>query len=415
MSFVSKIQTGYRRFPGRFWALVFTSFIDNIGGTLLWPFLALYITDKFGVGMTLAGVILGLVSLFNLLGSTIGGALTDRFGRKKIILGGLIFSALSMVSLAFVSEFSILYPLAALIGILGGISGPAHSAMVADMLPEEKRNEGYGILRVAANLSWIIGPTIGGFVASQSYLYLFLLDVAFSMCTAVMVFFLIPETMPEKKQGEPTESIWKTISGYRIVVSDWFFMAFLVVSMLMLVVYQQLYSTLSVYMRDVHQFPTNYYGAMLSASAVLVVLTQFSISQQTQKKPPMLMMALGCGLYMIGFGMIGFIQPFYLFVVAVLVITLGEMISVPVSQALAASFAPEDMRGRYMAISSISWSLPSAIGPAAAGLILDQYDPNWVWYLGGIICAVAVIGFLMLHQKARQEERFKNIVLASTE
>lgn len=412
MSVFTKVQTGYRRFPGRFWALVFTSFIDNIGGTLLWPFLALYITDKFGVGMTLAGVILGLFSLFGLLGSTIGGALTDRFGRKKIILAGLIFSALSTVSLAFVNNFSVLYPLAALIGILGGISGPAHSAMVADMLPEEKRNEGFGILRVAGNLSWIIGPTIGGFIASQSYLYLFLLDVLFSICTAVMVFFIIPETMPEKKQGEPTESILKTLAGYRIVISDWFFVAFLVVSMLMLVVYQQMYSTLSVYMRDVHQFPTNYYGGILSASAVLVVLTQFWISQQTQKKPPMLMMALGCGLYAIGFGMIGFIQPFYLFVVSVLVITLGEMISVPVSQALAASFAPEDMRGRYMAVSSVSWSLPSAIGPAVAGIILDRYDPNWVWYLGGILCSVAVLGFFLLHQKARNEPRFQNIVLA---
>jgi MFS family permease len=415
MSIFTKVQSTYRRFPGKFWALVLTAFIDNIGGTLLWPFFALYITSKFGVGMTQAGIVLGFFSFFGLLGSTLGGALTDRFGRKKIILAGLIFSALSTISLAFVQNFAVLYPLAAVIGILGSISGPAHNAMVADMLPEEKRNEGYGIIRVAANLSWIIGPTIGGFVASKSYLYLFMLDVVFSLITAVLVARILPEPLPQKDAYHEPENVLQTIAGYKVVLTDWLFLAFLVVSMLMLIVYQQMYSTLSVYMRDVHQFPTNYYGAMLSASAVLVVLTQFWISQQTQKQAPMLMMALGCGLYMIGFGMFGFIQPFWLFVVAVLVITLGEMISVPVSQALAARFAPEDMRGRYMAVSSISWSLPSTIGPAAAGLILDRYNPNWVWYLGGIICAVAVMGFMMLHQATRTQERFQNITLAAEE
>lgn len=403
---MEKVRNIYHQYPPKFWALVFTVFIDMIGGTLLSPFFALYITQKFGVGMTQAGIMLGFFSFFGLFGNALGGALTDRFGRKKIILFGLIFSALSTISLGFVNVYYMLYPLSAVIGILGSVAGPAHNAMVADMLPEEQHNEGYGIIRVVANLSWIIGPTIGGFVASRSYLALFLLDAAFSLTTAILVVKLIPETKPQKLDSKHEESLMKTLGGYVVVFKDYLFVAFLVVSMLMLVVYQQMYNTLSVYLRDTHNIPTTDYGYMLSASAILVVFTQFWVSQQTKKFSPMLMMAFGCGFYMIGFSMFGFFSTFWLFVTAILIITVGEMITVPVSQALAAKFSTEEMRGRYMAVSSISWTLPSTIGPAMAGVILDNYDPRWVWYAGGIICAVAIVGFLALHLKARQQPRF---------
>jgi MFS family permease len=100
--------------------------------------------------------------------------------------------------------------------------------------------------------------------------------------------------------------------------------------------------------------------------------------------------------------MFGFVSLYLLFVAAVILITIGEMIVVPIGQALAANFAPEDMRGRYMAFFGLSWALPSTIGPWAAGLVMDNYDPRWVWYLGGIIATVAVVAFLWLHTTTRQ-------------
>jgi len=87
----------YHEFPRLFWVVVAVRFVDGIGGTLLFPFFALYITQKFGVGMTQAGILLGMASLFGLVGSMFGGALTDKFGRKRLILFGLIFSAISML------------------------------------------------------------------------------------------------------------------------------------------------------------------------------------------------------------------------------------------------------------------------------------------------------------------------------
>jgi MFS family permease len=84
---------------------------------------------------------------------------------------------------------------------------------------------------------------------------------------------------------------------------------------------------------------------------------------------------------------------------AILIITLGEMIVVPTGQALVASFAPEDMRGRYMATYGLAWTIPQSLGPIGAGLIMDNYDPNWVWYIGGVLVALSIFGFLLLHRK----------------
>ena len=93
----------YHQFPKKFWIVVGVHFVDKIGATIMFPFFALYITRKFHVGMTEAGVLLGLFSLAGMVGSVIGGALTDRLGRRKLILFGLVTSALSALTLGSVN------------------------------------------------------------------------------------------------------------------------------------------------------------------------------------------------------------------------------------------------------------------------------------------------------------------------
>ena len=145
------------------------SFIDKIGATIMFPFFALYITRKFNVGMTEAGILLGLLSLAGMVGSVIGGALTDRLGRRKLILFGLVASALSALTLGSVNRFAWLFPVATLVGLFSEVGGPAHAAMIADILSKDQRQEGFGILRVVGNMAWLVGPTVGGFVARTSF------------------------------------------------------------------------------------------------------------------------------------------------------------------------------------------------------------------------------------------------------
>src|SRR5215207_1384823 len=119
------IRKTYNEFPRLFWVVVMTRFIDALGDTILFPFFALYVTQKFGVGMAQAGILLGMKSFFTLIGSAAGGAFTDRFGRRKIILFGLVFSALSSLSLGLVNNINVMYPLVIIVGLFASVANPA--------------------------------------------------------------------------------------------------------------------------------------------------------------------------------------------------------------------------------------------------------------------------------------------------
>jgi MFS family permease len=403
---ITGLKKIYFEFPRQFWTVVFVSFIDKVGGTLVFPFFALYVTQKFHVGMTQAGIVLGIISFSSFIGGIIGGALTDRLGRRKPILFGLVFSALSSLTLGFANNFQVLYPLAVLIGLLSDVGGPAHGAMIADILPERQRQDGFGILRVAGNIAWIIGPTIGGFVASRSFLAVFIMDAVVSCVVALLFYLLMPETKPQTAQEHHEASLFATFRNYRVALSDKSYLAFLAAGMLAGLVYIQMYNSLSVFLRNVHGIPPQRYGFLLSVSAVTVILCQFRMLRVMKRQPKFLLMAVGTLFYMIGFGMFGFVSAYWLFAAAVVVITIGEMIFFPIGQALASCFAPAQMRGRYMAVYELTGKFPATFGPAAAGVVIDNFNPVWLWYVGAILCAVSAMGFYLLHIKIAGDPRF---------
>src|SRR5512138_1274828 len=239
---LTRLKATYAEFPPLFWIVVGTLFIDSIGSTLLFPFFALYITQKFGVGMTEAGILLGMSSLFGLVGSLIGGALTDIFGRRHLILFGLVFSALSSLSFGLARDVKLLYFLVVIVGLLSRVAAPAQDAMLADILPESRRQEAFGITRVAFNYAWIIGTALGGLIAARSFLALFITDAVLSLIVAAILYRLLPETRPALQvETKARESFLDTLAGYRIVLSDLAYMAFTLAGMLVLIVYQQQY------------------------------------------------------------------------------------------------------------------------------------------------------------------------------
>jgi len=393
-----QFRAGLNEFPRTFWTLMVASFIDRLGGFLLFPFFTLYITRKFQVGMTTVGIIFGLFSITGILGSSVGGALTDRIGRKPMLIFGLLASALSSVWMGLVGEIELFFIGAIIVGLFSNAGGPAQQAMVADLLPESQRAQGFAIWRVVVNLSATIGPAIGGLLAARSYLLLFLTDAALSTLVAVMVLLLIPETRVRLRKGQQ-ETMAQSFQGYGQVVRDSAFMFFWVASVLTALVYMQMNSTLSVYLRDTHSVTEQGFGYLLSLNAAMVVLMQFWITRRASRYPPFTIMAWGTLLYALGFAMYGMVAEYSLFLLAMVVITLGEMLAAPVGQAIVARLAPADMRGRYMAFFGFSWAIPGVIGTYLAGLIMDYGDPRWVWFAAGILGLIATGMYLVMQAR----------------
>jgi MFS family permease len=190
----------------------------------------------------------------------------------------------------------------------------------------------------------------------------------------------------------------QTFAGYGRVFRNTRFVLFIGVTILMTLVYMNMNSTLGVFLRDYRGLPEIGYGALLSINAIIVVALQFWLTRRLEKFKPLLMMAIGTFLYAIGFALYGFISGMALFITAMVIITIGEMVVAPFQQALVASFAPEDMRGRYMAVSGLTWGIAFMIGPYFAGLVLDSANPNALWLVCGFIGLLATVGFIALNK-----------------
>lgn len=396
-----KAKEIYNEYPRQFWVLMGASFVDGVGGWMLFPFFTLYLTSKFGISMTQVGIIFGGFSIANVFGSTLGGALADRFGRKGMAIFGLVASALSSLFMGLVNSVELFFLAAVFVGLFAESGGPARQAMVADLLPDEKRAQGYGVTRVVQNLAVVVGPAIGGLLAARSFFILFVADAISSLITAGAFYLLMSETKPETAEGTPVESTVQTFRGYGRVLRDTRFMIFFAASVLVGLIYIQMNGTMAVFLRDVHGIPARGFGYIMTLNATLVVLFQFAITRRIEGYPPFIVLALGTALYAIGFGLFGFVSAYTLFLLAMAIITVGEMLVIPITQAVVAQMAPEDMRGRFMAVYGFTWIIPAATGITIAGLIIDQIGHQWVWYGAGLLGVLPVLIFLGMHRRTQ--------------
>ena len=210
----------YNEYPRAFWTYNIVVFIDRLGGFMLYPFFALYLTQKFDINMSTVGILFAVFSVSGFVGSAIGGAITDRMGRKGVIIASLVLSSISALGMGFAPSLEVFVAVTVIVGTLSSIGGPAHEAVVADLLPEEKRAEGYGIIRVIFNLAVIIAPPIAGLLIANSYLTLFIVDAVISLVAAAIVLLALPETKPQGDPDAEPETMQQTFKGYGRVFRD---------------------------------------------------------------------------------------------------------------------------------------------------------------------------------------------------
>jgi MFS family permease len=401
---LERIQSVYHEYPTPFWVLMTGTFIDRLGTNLIMPFLAIYVVQRFDAKITQIGLIYTIFAAGSGLGNFLAGALADRFGRRFTLLLGLVLAATARIALGLADNFAGLYIAAAFAGLFGAIGWPAQLAMTADLLGPQKRANGFGIQRVVINSTFALGPLVGGFVGPRiGYLPLFILDALTSYFVALIVFARLPETRPNTEQAahQGGENFTQTLAGYGRVLQDGTFVAFILISILTVTAYMQMSTTLSVYLIKFQHVSESFFGALVMLNALMVVFLQFSISRWASKRPLLLVMIGGTAFYLVGFGSYGLPPSIPLFIFAMILITLGEMLVIPTSQAMTALLAPADMRARYVATERINWIVAQSLGPLGAAAIMDHFDPRWVWAGCSIICAVSIVSFYALHLHSR--------------
>ncbi|MGD0818325.1 MAG: MFS transporter [Methanomassiliicoccales archaeon] len=391
---------GFRKefggFDRRVWTLFTARTIDGAGFSFMYPFLAIYLHDQLHISMSVVGLILLVAAGAGAIGNLVGGEIADAYGRKRIMAVSIIARGLVFVVIgAYIAgavDLTLLTIMVAVNFFLGSTFEPANNAMVADIVEPGRRLAVYGLLRVGMNLGWIIGPMVGGVLASISYSLIF-------YCSAFLCFvagLIIQIWIQESRPTPGTESV-SGLKGSSAIFRNGSFIFFCAMCLLVFIMAGQMTSTFPVYAKDSAGLNELSIGIIFGITAVLVVLAQFPISHYIGNFKTSHVMAAGAIVYTVGFMAIGLTRDFWLLTIAMCVVTVGEMIVSPASMNLVASMSPEATRGRYMGafglFASFGWSSAPFVGGVMVDLIQDQ---TLFWMAIGIFGVLSAVGFMAL-------------------
>jgi MFS family permease len=393
----SSLRDRLSGYPRQFWILFFGQLVSAIGMSLVWPFMTIYVREKLDVSLTMVGLVLAANSGAGLVSQVVGGPLVDRFGRKIAMAASLGSRSVIMMSLGLAGDLPSFVALIILSGFCGSLFGPALNAMVADMVEPEKRIEAYGLMRIVSNLGVAIGPAIGGFIATRSYFVSFAAAALASAFYFLIILFFTKETRPTSVMADGDAA--QATQGYGRLVRDVPFLAFCITLGVMGIAYAQVMTILPVYIKDQYQIVESQYGLIMATNAAMVVLFQYPVAKLLKRVTLAPALSVGSLFVAVGLGTVAISSTFPMFLLSMIVVTIGELIFAPSSTAFVADVAPETMRGRYMGVYGMSFGLSYGLAPAVGGMINDSLSPLLVWYSMAGVALLTAVSFLLIGKK----------------
>ena len=384
----TRLLDDLRALPRPFWVLVAGTFINRFG-TFVWPFLTIYLTRQ---GHSLAAAA-GAVAAFGVgsaLGSTLGGWLADHLGRRHTIVLGSTAAAGAVMLLYAAGSLPAVIGAAMFMGAANGTYQPAAGALLADVVPPALRVRAYAAIRLAANAGFACGAALGGVLVNYSFFWLFAGDALTTFLYAAVALFALPHGL----RGQTRQAPWSL--ALRQVRQDRAFHALLASVFFSTLIFVQFGTTYSLHVTHAgltlellgrRLRPEAIYGLLIGWNGVMVALCELPLTSWTQRFHPGRTMAVGQVLLGGGFALNGLGHSLPFLFAAMTIFTLGEIISVPVTNAYVSRLAPEPMRGRYLGTLALAWNLGGITGPFL-GLQLYQASPALVWL------ACAALGLL---------------------
>ncbi len=378
-----------------FWGLL----LSSSGASMIWPFLLIYINGKLNLPLTTVGTLITINAISSVASTFLAGTFADRFGRKGVMVLSLFADGILFILMIQAND----YLTFALLMAARGFSNPLYrvgaDAMLADLIPQEDRPEAYALIRMVSNLGIAIGPAVGGFLAATSY------DLAFYAAASGMgIYGLLMalfgrETLhaDQKKDAGEEKNGW--LGGYEKVLADKAFTPVIGLMMFGWVTATLMWILMPIYANTNFGVPENLYGWIPTTNALLVVGLQVLITRRTRHYETRRMMSLGMLFYAIANGLVALATGFWGFWVAMLVMTVGELIIVPTSSTYVANIAPADMRGRYMSIYGLTWSFGQMFGPVLGGMLNDNLGPRFIWIGGLTIGLISAFGLYLLSRR----------------
>jgi MFS family permease len=373
----------FRESPFAVKALLLGVLVNKLGA-FMQVFLVLFMTSREFSDVQ-AGFALGAYGAGSVLGVLLGGAFTDRIGPRLTIVYGMAGTSVLLLGVLYVQVYGALLVAVGAVGVISQLYRPASAALLTELTPEHRHVMVFAMYRLALNVGTTAAPLLGAALLVVSYDLLFWGEALASLAYAAVALLALPHHAAAPKAAPEPGSA----AGYRAVLADRRFVAYIVAMLVNAAVYVQYLSTLPLAMRDAG-LEVFWYGVVVAINGAVVICFELLMTKVVQHRPMRLVLAIGFTL--LGGGMALYALPggLAVFVIGTLMWSLAEIIQGPVMFAYPAKAGPEHLRGRYLGSAHAMFGIGSALGPVV-GVALWTRLGGTSWLVFGAASVLALI------------------------
>ena len=372
------------------------------------PFFTVYLIGQQGLSASMAGLVIGLSALSRSVASALAGELSDVFGRKTLMEWGLTLEIIAMLAMALCMEYGAdtgwLLLAYFFTTFFGAVFRPVSNAWITDHTRPKQRVEAFSIIRIGLNVGWALGPAVGGFLVRYSYTYAFYLTALAYCLTVLFLHYIIPQDVGRNttSRSHRPQFVSMLLSLKDSRLAKICFYVFLITA-----VNAQLVVGLSIHCHTYLGMPEYYIGWFFTLNGLAVILLQYPASKWMNRVRLSTALFVGCVLYAIGFGSVGFFASFIPIACGVFLSATGELIVSPGEQTMASNIATAQNRGRYLGMIMVFYNMGSSAGFFTAGWLGQYVAPRYLpgpWLIVGGVAILAGIGFWRMRLNLTDEQ-----------
>ena len=402
----------YRGLPKNMY-IMFGATVINRFGDFVMPFLTMFLTIKIGLSIEMTGIIVTISSLIGIPSSLIGGKLADEIGRKRTYLIAQAGAALALLPCAFLTDPTLIVAFLMISTFFHGAVRPPMTAIITDILSPEQRQSGFSLQYLGINIGVALGPIVAGFLFKNLLPLLFIGDAL----TSFIAMFLIWRNIKEVKADELKKTVYTEAEKEERgnVLTALIRRPQIALFLLTYIIYSFIYTQ--------HRFSlpltadaifgesgASKFGILMSINAFTVLFCTVGVTSLTKRFRPLINITIAGIFYAIGFGMLGLVSSYPLFIASTIIWTIGEILVVTNFGVHMANNSPSNYRARFNAIGSLSWSMGAALGTSVAGKFIEEIGLNYIWLLTFFLSIAGIVGMYSIYisshrKKARLTEK----------
>jgi predicted MFS family arabinose efflux permease len=392
---VKTYRNAYSGLSRETWLLSLIMLI-NRSGTMVIPFMTLYLTSaEMGYSVKQAGFVFGLFGAGAFCGAWFGGKLTDKTGFYRVQIltlagGGILFFVLGQMK-----TFPLICTFTFLLSFVNEAFRPANSTAIAFYCKEENRTRSYALNRLAINLGWALGSGLGGLIAHIDYELLFWVDGCTNISAAILIAIFLKPVQKKATPGSAPED-----PLIRSVFKDRTYLVFALITTLFACCFFQIFTNLPVFFKKEMQFSEPFIGLLMAVNGLLIALIEMVLVYRLEpRKRSLFFIALG--VFTVGLGFIFLNVPgggAALAFAVIIMITLGEILSMPFMNSYWISRTQHNNRGQYAALYTMSWSAAQTLGPMLGAQLAEGAGFQVLWWVVGSVSIFTALLFRRLEK-----------------